>query len=231
MLTDWQGYSFEKAEQVGYRKELDQAIKVLKEMHKRGVTVLPGGDYGFAWTPHGTYARDLEHFVELLDFTPMESIIAATAGVAKLFMREDELGKILPGYFADCILVDGDPLDDITVLQDHDRLNVICINGRLHKCSHKEFVQIESPAAVMEPSIEKMHNFVAYSLADGTRRTRMGHFDLDKGFITPLAFKSGTPVENLYQIIEVGEDEIVAAGEPFSADARSVAEHPSQRKH
>lgn len=72
------GYSFEKAEQVGYKKELDAAIKGLKEMHKRGITVLPGGDYGFAWTPHGTYARDLEHFVKLLDFTPMESVVAVS---------------------------------------------------------------------------------------------------------------------------------------------------------
>ncbi|MCJ1306339.1 hypothetical protein MMC08_009159, partial [Hypocenomyce scalaris] len=128
------GYSFEKAEQVGYKKELETAIKALREMHRRGITVLPGGDYGFAWTPHGTYARDLQHFVELLDFTPMESIIAATAGVAKLFMRED-LGKIKPGYFADCILVDGDPLKNIKVLQDHDKLNVICLNGKIHKAA------------------------------------------------------------------------------------------------
>lgn len=127
------GYSFEKAEQVGYKKELEVAIRGLKEMHKRGITVLPGGDYGFAWTPvgvyprstghstdmkqHGTYARDLEHFVKLLDFTPMEALVASTAGVAKLFMREEELGKIAPGYYADCILIDGNPLDDISVLQ------------------------------------------------------------------------------------------------------------------
>lgn len=49
--ADQFGYSFEKAEQVGYTKELNQVIKVLKEMHKRGITMLPGGDYGFAWTP------------------------------------------------------------------------------------------------------------------------------------------------------------------------------------
>ena len=63
------------------------------------------------------YARDLEHFVKLLDFTPMEAIVASTAGVAKLFMREHELGKIKEGYYADCILVDGNPLDDIKILQ------------------------------------------------------------------------------------------------------------------
>ena len=48
-------------------------------MHRRGIRVLPGGDYGFAWTPHGTYARDLQHFVERLGFTPMEAILSATA--------------------------------------------------------------------------------------------------------------------------------------------------------
>ena len=63
----------------------------------------------------------------------MEAILSATAGIAKLFMQENELGKVLPGYYADCILIDGDPLQDIAVLQKHDRLNVIMINGRLHK--------------------------------------------------------------------------------------------------
>ena len=96
-------------------------------------------DYGFAWTPHGTYARDLEHFVNLLGFTPHESIIAATAGVAALLMRGHELGEIQPGYYADCILVDGDPLQDISILQDHDKLNVIIINGRVHKAGRKEY--------------------------------------------------------------------------------------------
>ena len=210
------GYSFEKAEQVGYKKELDAAIKGLKEMHRRGITVLPGGDYGFGWTPHGTYARDLEHFVKLLDFTPMESIVAATAGVAKLFMREDELGKIKPGYFADCILVDGNPVENISVLQEHDKLNVIMINGRIHKASYKEFVKTEQPQPVIEPAKAiELNHFVAYELADGTGRSRLGHFDQEKGTITPLAFESGTPIENLYQLIEVGEDHVVASGESF----------------
>jgi imidazolonepropionase-like amidohydrolase len=134
------GYPNEKAREVGYQKELDAAIRGLREMHRRGIIVLPGGDYGFAWTPHGTYARDLEHFVKPLGFTPMESIIAATSGVAKLFMRENELGRIQEGFYGDCILVDGNPLEDITVLQDHDKLSVIVINGRVHKAGRKEYI-------------------------------------------------------------------------------------------
>jgi len=134
------GYSHEMAERVGYAKELEHAIRGLREMHRRGIVVLPGGDYGFAWTPHGTYARDLEHFKNLLGFTAHEAIIAATYGVAKLFMREQEMGQIKEGNLADCILVDGNPLEDIKVLQDHDKLNVIMINGRVHKVGRKEYI-------------------------------------------------------------------------------------------
>ena len=49
-----------------------------KAMHKRGVRVLPGGDYGFAFTPHCQNARDLEFFVKYLGFTPAEAIRCAT---------------------------------------------------------------------------------------------------------------------------------------------------------
>ena len=55
-------------------------------------------------------------------------------------MRSHELGKIQPGYYADCILVNGNPLEEIQVLQDHDKLNVIVINGRVHKAGKKEYV-------------------------------------------------------------------------------------------
>lgn len=55
-------------------------------------------------------------------------------------MRSEELGKIAPGYYADCILVDGDPLERIEVLQEHDKLNIIVINGRVHKAARKEYV-------------------------------------------------------------------------------------------
>jgi hypothetical protein len=55
-------------------------------------------------------------------------------------MRSHEIGRIQPGYYADCILVDGDPLQDISILQDHDKLNVIIINGRVHKAGRKEYI-------------------------------------------------------------------------------------------
>jgi imidazolonepropionase-like amidohydrolase len=127
------GYSPSRAEADGYKRELEIAIEAMREMHRRGIRVLPGGDYGFAWTPHGTYARDLEHFVKLFDFSPMDAILSATALGGEIMGSPGELGKVQPGYYADLLLVDGDPLADITVLQDRTRIKMIMKSGRCHK--------------------------------------------------------------------------------------------------
>lgn len=127
------GYPQEAAEAAGYKDELDNSIIGLKEIRRRGVKILPGGDYGFAWTPHGTNARDLQHFVDLLGYTPMEAIYSATVLGGEIFQRPDELGRVAPGYLADLLLVDGDPTTDITVLQKHDKIAGIMKDGDWYK--------------------------------------------------------------------------------------------------
>src|SRR5690606_26073648 len=57
-----------------YERELAAAVDSMKKMHSRGIRVLIGGDYGFAWTPHGTNAKDIEYFVDMVGMTPMEAI-------------------------------------------------------------------------------------------------------------------------------------------------------------
>lgn len=127
------GITYEVAESLGMPVEWERAIVNMKELRKRGVRVLPGGDYGFAWNPIGTNARDLEHFVNFLDFTPMEAIVSATKNGGEIMMMGDELGTIQEGYLADVLLVDGDPLKDISILQDADRFRVIMKDGEFHK--------------------------------------------------------------------------------------------------
>ena len=127
------GYPPEAAEAAGYKHELECAIDGLKKMKERGIRVLPGGDYGFAWTPHGTYARDLQHFVELLGYTPKEALLAATVLGGQIMRMPDDLGQIKPGFLADMILIDGDPLADITILQDQSRIVGIMKDGAFHK--------------------------------------------------------------------------------------------------
>jgi len=100
--------------------------------------VLPGGDYGFAWNPIGANARDLEHFVNLFGYTPMEALVAATKLGGQIMMMGDELGTVSEGWLADLILVDGDPSKDVSILQDADRLLAIMKDGSFHKAPDAE---------------------------------------------------------------------------------------------
>ena len=127
------GLTPEMAIKKGLKREVDIAAIAMQKMHAKGIRILPGGDYGFAWAPHGTYARDLVHFVNMFGFTPMESIIAATAQGGEIMGHSDVLGKVLPGYYADVILVNGDPLEDLSIFQRTENLHAIVINGHIHK--------------------------------------------------------------------------------------------------
>jgi imidazolonepropionase-like amidohydrolase len=130
------GMSVEGGERRGLGEELRQGIQNMKALHRRGVRVLPGGDYGFAWNRNGTNARDIVHFVNLMGFTPMEAILGATRLGGEIMMRGNELGQIKPGYLADVLLVDRDPLQDVGVLADPKRFRVIMKNGEMHEQSH-----------------------------------------------------------------------------------------------
>jgi imidazolonepropionase-like amidohydrolase len=130
--AEW-GITPEIAKNMGYHRELEIAVESLKKMHKRGIRVLIGGDYGFAWIKHGTNARDLEYFVKYLGFTPMEALTAATRYGAEIMMKGNELGQIKEGYLADLLLIDGDPLANITILQDPARILAVMKDGQFHK--------------------------------------------------------------------------------------------------
>jgi imidazolonepropionase-like amidohydrolase len=116
---------------IHFARELESCIENMKKLRKRGLRILPGGDYGFAWNPIGTNARDLEHFVKLLDFTPLEVIAAATSLGGELMAMD--IGQVKEGYLADLLLVDGNPVKEIALLQDADRLRGIMKDGVFYK--------------------------------------------------------------------------------------------------
>lgn len=118
---------------IAYERELENAVETMRKMHKRGIRVLIGGDYGFAWTPHGTNAKDLDYFVSMLGMSPMEAIQAGTKYGGQIMGMGDELGMIREGYLADLLLVDGDPLTDVRILQDKSRIVAIMKDGTFHK--------------------------------------------------------------------------------------------------
>src|SRR5262245_64478526 len=107
---------------IAYERELAMAVETMGKMHKRGIRVLIGGDYGFAWTPQGTNAKDLQYFVDMVGMSPMEAIMAATKYGGEIMGMGVELGMIKEGYLADLLLVDVDPLANVRILQERDRL-------------------------------------------------------------------------------------------------------------
>jgi imidazolonepropionase-like amidohydrolase len=135
MLHEAEAYGIDHAKAVamGYEHEWEAAIESLRAMHKRGVRVLPGGDYGFAFTPHTQNARDLEFFVKYLGFTPMEAIRSTTMYGGQIMMKPHELGVVKEGFLADLLLVDGDPLANLSILRDPKRILAVMKDGEFAK--------------------------------------------------------------------------------------------------
>lgn len=123
--NSWQGRGFLERLKPLY----EATCRTHNEMRKRGIRIVIGGDYGFAANPQGTNARDLEHFVTHLGFSPSEALQAATRTGGEIMKRSHELGQVKPGFLADLLLVDGDPLQDVRVLQDRTRFAMIMKGG------------------------------------------------------------------------------------------------------
>jgi len=112
---------------------LEHMVKLMPELKKAGVRLLPGGDYGFPFNPNGRNARDLELFVRHFGYTPREALVAATKLGGEIMGMEHELGEIKTGYLADLLLVKGDPTESVELLQDRSNLLAIMKDGNFHK--------------------------------------------------------------------------------------------------
>jgi imidazolonepropionase-like amidohydrolase len=119
------GVSQETVRAQGYEREIEATVASVEKMRAAGIKLVVGGDYGISIAPHGTYAKDLEYFVTLFDMRPAEALLCATRNGGEAFDPSGSLGTLAKGSIADLVLVAGDPLDDITVLQDQSRLAVI----------------------------------------------------------------------------------------------------------
>lgn len=132
-----QGVNTERGRTLLARLErtLEASCVTHAEMRRRGIRVVIGGDYGFDVNPQGTNARDLEHFVTHFGFSASEALQAATRVGGEIMLMGDELGLVREGFLADLLLVDGDPLADVRVLQDGARLSMIMKDGvRYERC-------------------------------------------------------------------------------------------------
>jgi imidazolonepropionase-like amidohydrolase len=117
----------ERLERSGYKRELAGLVDSLGKLRASGVRILAGGDFGHQWTHHGTYAAELQRYVELLDMTPVEALHTATLNTGPLVGLRT--GQVSEGYLADLLIVDGDVTEDITILLDPDRRRAVMKDG------------------------------------------------------------------------------------------------------
>jgi len=113
----------------GHQETLDGGSESALRILRAGGRIGMGGDYGFGWNPHGDYARELSFFVHDVGFTPLETITCATRTGAEIMGRGAEFGTVEPGKLADLLIVEGDVLADIRLLEDRSRFLAVMQGG------------------------------------------------------------------------------------------------------
>jgi len=108
------------------RMTLEVVGRTARLAHQAGVPVVFGTDAGVY--EHGRNAGEFAELVERAGLTPAEAIAAATTGAARLLGLDSEIGRIAPGFSADLIAVEGDPLADVRVLQ---HVGFVMVRGRV----------------------------------------------------------------------------------------------------
>ena len=99
-------------------------------MHDAGVNIAMGTDTSYD-PDMGKNAYELQVYVEL-GMTPMEAILSTTRNAARAIGLSQQLGTIERGKYADIIAVDGDPLGDIRVLQEREKIVMVMKEGKIH---------------------------------------------------------------------------------------------------
>src|SRR5712672_830530 len=118
---DHNRYYIDNGDKIGYApgyKERLQAfiprnLETARKAHKAGVKFAMGSDA--IYTMFGENTRELGWFVKA-GMTPEQALRTATTNAAELLGKEKDLGTVAPGYLADLVAVDGDPLSDIDVV-------------------------------------------------------------------------------------------------------------------
>lgn len=113
----------------GHKETLEGGAASARQILRAGGRLGMGGDYGFAWNPHGTYAKELTFFVEHVGFTPLQVLTCATRTGAEIIGRQREFGTLEVGKLADVLVVDGDVPADIRLLEDRRRFLAVMQGG------------------------------------------------------------------------------------------------------
>ena len=107
----------------------DSIVKAYKEK----IPIAMGTDAGTPFNHHGENLEELE-LLSTVGMSPMEAILSATKTASEALGLEKEIGTLERGKLADLIVVDGDPLDGIRLLQKKEKMAAIMKEGQFFKC-------------------------------------------------------------------------------------------------
>src|SRR5207249_1412671 len=113
-----------------YLKLHDAMYDSVARAHTKGVKIAAGSDAYMPFVHHGELGYELELLVQA-GLTPMEAIMAATKTNAEVLDMAEEIGTVEVGKLADLIVVDGDPLADIRILQDRLKIKMVMKGGKI----------------------------------------------------------------------------------------------------
>ena len=111
-LDNWQKIGYADGFQAKTKAFIERNLETARKAHKAGVKFAMGSDA--IYTMFGENTRELVWFVKA-GMTPEQALRTATTNAAELLGKEKVLGAVVPGYFADLVAVEGDPLADINV--------------------------------------------------------------------------------------------------------------------
>jgi len=113
----------------GHKETLEAGAESARRILKAGGRLGMGGDYGFAWNPHGDYARELSFFVKYVGLDPLQVLLCATKTGAEIMGRDQEIGTLEVGKLADVLVVPGDVVKDIALLEDRSKFLAVLQGG------------------------------------------------------------------------------------------------------
>jgi imidazolonepropionase-like amidohydrolase len=165
----------------GMKRMLDVSGDALHRAHQAGVKMALGTDSGFSVTPYGVWhARELELLMTYAGLTSLEAIQAGTSHGALMLGLDGQVGVIAEGMIADLIIVDGDPVADITVLQKRECIQTVIQDGAVVEFD-------EGQIARSWPHDRGL----AYSVGDLTYDVVHGHADPARPALSPAGGPPG----------------------------------------
>lgn len=112
--------------------EVDTAMFTNHKMaFERGVKIAMGTDAGVPGNPHGTSAREITSYVKIIEMTPEQALQSATITAAQAIKMGDRIGSLEAGKFADLVVVDKNPTENIQVLEDQNNLSYVVKDGKI----------------------------------------------------------------------------------------------------